>query len=265
MNETKTCRTCGAGFSRPAKYSNAQWEQRVFCCSACRVPWNKGLTRADDPRIEKDAQRVAAWAKGRVGWSRGHTKATHPGLALAGQKSAAARKGQEINDAQRAALDAGRAWKRGLKKGDHPSIAAAAEKLSTRLRGRRNPEHGERMKRLYAAHPSRHPNAAVGRKSKGKGLTAPERAVAAILDGLGVEYRFNQPVGAKWPDFTVPASNAVIEADGRRWHDHPEPESRRDAYLIARGWRVLHLTDDLLAADPAACRTIVAEFLGVSA
>ena len=69
--ETKTCRTCGATFHRRSKYSTKQWEAAEFCSRACQVPWNKGLTKADDLRLAKI---TAGWQCQRCGGTERYAK-----------------------------------------------------------------------------------------------------------------------------------------------------------------------------------------------
>lgn len=100
--------------------------------------------------------------------------------------------------------------------------------------------------------------------------TAPERAVAAMLDSIGVAYETQRGIGGRYVvDFFVPSLNLVIEADGDYWHAHPakySPDSlneaqqkkvRRDrkleALLIRRGWPIVRFWECDLHADPHGC------------
>jgi very-short-patch-repair endonuclease len=198
---------------------------------------------------------------GRPSWSKGLTKETHPTLALISQKVSIAQIGKTINDAQREGLALGRAWGKGRTKETCPVVAARSKYLSRIYTGRANPEHGKRLKALYARRPDLHPNSIVGRKTKGKGYTHIETIVADILRGMNVPFGFNVRIGSKWPDFSIPTHMLIVEADGERWHQDADKESARDAYLNALGWTVLHLTGKQLVNETDKCRTLIAKSL----
>ncbi len=47
----------------------------------------------------------------------------------------------------------------------------------------------------------------------------------------------------------------VVEADGAYWHDRPSvaaSDRRRDAWMVARGYNVLRLREDVIDAGPSA-------------
>jgi len=105
--------------------------------------------------------------------------------------------------------------------------------------------------------------------------TAPEKAVREILEGLGVPFSQEAPVGCYTVDFLIERHRLVIQADGDYWHAHPEKypnpsrkqrERRRldascDAFLENRGFRVLRLWESELRANPRRCRKRIEEIL----
>lgn len=260
--DTKACEKCGAEFTRNKKYSQAQWDAARFCGKQCAC-WNKGLTKHDDPRLQSIAEQVAVSAKGRPAWNRGATKHTDPRMAVVARKVSEAQRGKTINENQRRGLKAGRSWCKGLTKEDHPGLAKRGRAVRRRLKGRKNPEHGERMRRFYEENPQKHPNAILAKKTRGKGRTHIERLVGELLVEIGVEARFNRRVGRKWVDFAVENQRAVIECDGEFWHRDQHKEAERDRYIEAHGWRILHLTGSEIVSDTAVCKQRIADFLGL--
>ncbi len=73
------------------------------------------------------------------------------------------------------------------------------------------------------------------------------------LDATGQKFRRQHPVGPYVTDFAHVAGALVIEADGAT-HSSPEGvehDRRRDAYLRARGWRILRVRNEDIYADVA--------------
>ena len=103
--------------------------------------------------------------------------------------------------------------------------------------------------------------------------TAPEVALAAILDRTGVAYE--RQVGLMWwvADFLVRPMGLVLEADGDYWHANPagypvdrlnalqramvKRDRRRDAAMRARGWTVLRFWESDLLERPETCEAVV--------
>lgn len=255
---TKSCERCGNSFQRKRKYSDSQWQSAKYCSRHCGA-WNLGLTKTDDPRLLHIAECVRVSSKGRPGWSKGLTKETHPSLMIVSRKVSVTQKGKTINQAQREALERGRFDAKGRSKETCPIIAIRGIKLSNILRGRKNPIHSARMKALYEAEPHKHPNAIVAKKTKGKGYTDIERAVAAHLDRLGIVYGFNVRIGTKWPDFSIPSHSLLIEADEEYWHKDASKDAARDVYLKSLGWRIVHISGSLIRKEPARCFALIQE------
>jgi very-short-patch-repair endonuclease len=79
-----------------------------------------------------------------------------------------------------------------------------------------------------------------------------EDAVLDLLNGF-VKPDVNQPFGPYTPDFRWPEQKLVIEADSKEWHDNPlrrEDDASRQAYLEARGERVLRVTWRQVVSQP---------------
>lgn len=57
-------------------------------------------------------------------------------------------------------------------------------------------------------------------------------------------------------DFAFPEKRLIVECDGAYWHGRPEQkkkDARRDAWLRARGWKVLRLGEAEIKASPERC------------
>lgn len=91
--------------------------------------------------------------------------------------------------------------------------------------------------------------------------TAPEAALYAILDRLGVQWERQHLFAEKFlVDAAIPSAMLVIQADGNYWHGkgmnedemHPRVLKRvkydrsQDAYIRACGWTVLRFWEDEL-------------------
>ena len=66
--------------------------------------------------------------------------------------------------------------------------------------------------------------------------------------GIGAKFRRQVPIGCYIADFVCIAARMIVELDGPS-HDEPEQhrhDVRRDAWLRARGWRVLRFSNDLV-------------------
>lgn len=87
---------------------------------------------------------------------------------------------------------------------------------------------------------------AKGRATKGP--TRPELAVRTLLDGFGVEFSEQHPIGVYTVDFYIPKIGLVIEADGAYWHRNEAKERARDAYLLRNPAvrDIVHLTEEQL-------------------
>lgn len=76
-------------------------------------------------------------------------------------------------------------------------------------------------------------------------MTAPERRLWSALRGaaLGAKARRQVPLGPFIADFYIPAARLAVEVDGMT-HDDPAADARRDAWLAARGVRVLRVRNE---------------------
>lgn len=101
------------------------------------------------------------------------------------------------------------------------------------------------------------PAVIASRKSNPSGI---ERIVASLLDGLGIEYISQHPVGHRYVvDFFVPIHMLVIECDGSYWHRGREAhDAGRDEFLISRGYRVLRLPEALIRQGGAGDKLVAA-------
>lgn len=111
--------------------------------------------------------------------------------------------------------------------------------------------------------------------------TVPERIVREILEGLGVGFQAQAPLGHYTVDFLVPVSRLVIQADGDYWHAHPAvygeglkplsrvQQTRRrldascDSYVSNMGYTVLRLWERDLKKQRTVCEQALKTALGV--
>lgn len=258
--QTRMCARCGAEFKRNPKYSDKQWSTALYCGRRCGA-WNLGLTKDDDPRIKRLAEFVSVNQIGRAPWNKGLTKHDNPILAQIAEKVSVTQRGRKPNANQLRGLEAGRVYFKGRTKDNCKSVAKRAGALSKKYKGRANPKHSKWLKAFYKENPHLHPNAVVGRKTKGHGYTYIEKAVSDWLGELGIDAKFNYRIGSKWADFALLDRRLIIEADGERWHQDKEKEAARDKYLNARGWQVLHLSGMQIVNEPEACKKLILDFL----
>lgn len=87
--------------------------------------------------------------------------------------------------------------------------------------------------------------ACAAQGSKSRSGTRIELAVRAELDRLGIKYQIGQCIVGYFPDILLPARHVVIECDGTYWHslpNAPERDRKRDAKLLAAGYRTVRLS-----------------------
>ncbi len=73
-----------------------------------------------------------------------------------------------------------------------------------------------------------------------------EQTVERFLIRRGVAYKFEYQFGRYSIDFAVVPDRIAIECDGLFWHRLPkdlERDARKDAYIVARGWKVVRLSE----------------------
>lgn len=99
-----------------------------------------------------------------------------------------------------------------------------------------------------------------------------EQELLALLDEAGLPIPTLQ-MPTPWHqartgrvDLSYPATNLIIEADGRRWHSRDldfEEDRRRDNLATLAGWRVLRFTWQQVQSGRAQVAASVAEALGL--
>jgi len=90
-----------------------------------------------------------------------------------------------------------------------------------------------------------------------------EDAVLAVLDGLP-RPEVNERDGRYVPDFTWPAHQLILEADGKQFHGHilaRADDKTRQALFEREGWQVERLTWEQLTREPARTRARIARAL----
>jgi len=105
--------------------------------------------------------------------------------------------------------------------------------------------------------------------------TEPERLVREMLEGLGVAFQQEAPLGHYTVDFLLEASRVVVQADGDYWHANPaiypvptaaQKDRRRldascDSFLHNQGYRVLRFWEKDLYNNPKMCLQALQESL----
>lgn len=87
--------------------------------------------------------------------------------------------------------------------------------------------------------------------------TTPETLLYAELEKRRIPFMRQQPIdGLYVVDALIPGAKIVIECDGDYWHRLPEMQKRdkrKDRYLQAQHYHVLHFSESELKADARAC------------
>jgi len=151
------------------------------------------------------------------------------------------------------------------------NLATAAKAFFKTPEGKaQSARQAERLKREFAENPERaQAFIELGQAHNTKWCdTAPERAMAAILDEMGLEYEAQYrakwlPKGYrnhKW-DFCIPGMKTLVEVDGCYWHgckehypdrwsdEQQNVEMQRDVRAEQAGWRVLRFWEHELFSD----------------
>lgn len=77
-----------------------------------------------------------------------------------------------------------------------------------------------------------------------------ERITEAEMRRIGLDYEFEYRIGRYSVDFLLSHHSVVVECDGEYWHrGKQEEDSKRDAYLMDRGFAVVHLTASEILSD----------------
>jgi len=144
-----------------------------------------------------------------------------------------------------------------------PATPEQREKLRAALLGKkRDAAFREAARRATV---KRHEDGVYARTAN----TAPERALAALLDKTGVTYARQARVMWWVGDFVVRPLRLVVEADGDYWHVNPAKypdgpvnalqranlarDRKRDRVMTTHGWTVVRFWEADLLADPLGC------------
>ena len=81
------------------------------------------------------------------------------------------------------------------------------------------------------------------------------------LNGAG--FRRQTPIGPYIVDFASHSRKLVIEVDGAQHYDHDQMkrDARRDAFLLAKGFRVLRFNNNDVIANREGVLSLVAEIV----
>jgi len=135
------------------------------------------------------------------------------------------------------------------------SESKMGDKNPTRMYPELGRAQSRRLKKLFAEHPEKHPNAILAKKCRdGKGgKTWIETRMGEVLAVAGIDAEYNHNVGNKWLDYAIVDEKIAIECDGEYWHKDKEKERLRDEFLEVRGWTVLHFTGSRIRTDVSGC------------
>ncbi len=78
--------------------------------------------------------------------------------------------------------------------------------------------------------------------------------VRQMLAALGADFRQEYKIGRYSVDFAIVGQRIAIEADSIYWHQHPERDARKTAYLNERGWTVVRLREKTTTLSRARLR-----------
>lgn len=249
-----TCAICGSPFKVfPARIRAAQKRGYYpkYCSKTCanigqpqnREQWSKGLTKETDERVRArvEASRISRQEhperfSGDNHWTRKRPMTTANLAHMAKMRSL---KPDTPTPTQLQALDAGRQSFKGETKETSPAIEKRAKALSQRTKGTKNPKHGERLRKFYEEHPEKHPNFLLAQKGH---ETSIERIMRLALERENINFLPQHRVGRYFIDFAILSHRIAVEVDGAYWHN-PEKDAKRDADLLALGWRVIRFSE----------------------
>jgi very-short-patch-repair endonuclease len=91
-------------------------------------------------------------------------------------------------------------------------------------------------------------------------LSCLELQVVGMLDQLGAirgaHYQTNRIVADYVPDFIC--GQRIVEVDGAYWHEQcPEKDAARDSILVAQGYTVMRVTEEMLKSSTQEVYTIL--------
>lgn len=101
-------------------------------------------------------------------------------------------------------------------------------------------------------------------KALRRSSTYPERKLWQILRRkqlAGYKFRRQHPIGNVVVDFCCPQAKLVVEVDGLSHMGQAEHDANRTAYLSARGYRVVRVTNDDVLADESAVIELILQAL----
>lgn len=154
-------------------------------------------------------------------------------------------------------------------------------KITTGLRAHVDRRRGATYEAVYGpekaeAYKQKLRDASPGRLAKfQRKETGPERMVRGMLEGLGLTFQQEVPLGHYTVDFWLPDQLLVIQADGDYWHANPagypmptaaQKDRRRldascDSFLHNLGYRVLRFWERDLKSNPENCLRVLQEAL----
>jgi len=232
-------------------------------------PWNKGLTKETDKRIEKIS------IKGRTPWNKNMNIndmiKVNPNCVKAGfQKGHKFHKGSEKGWFTTEKM---RGNTHGFKKGEWSINKLNPEKYNNwkeknnkildknhlRNTGKTYEElYGnekakqlkEKRRLLYLQHSEKHPNYVMAHTRKGKGyISKPQKELYSMLkllygNNIKMEYPECHGQKLKFLDIAIPELKLDFEYDGEHWHKDKEKDNIRDNELKKLGWIIIRIKKD---------------------
>lgn len=220
--------------------------------------WNKGLTKETDERIKEISENMTGIPSGHKPWNKGLTKFDDNRLMSVSKKNSENQRGKEATEIQLKTLEKGYGWGKGLTKETNESIARRSKKLSKILKGRKNPEHSEKLKKFYKENPEKHPNYIVAQRGN---VTYIEKLFGEYLEELGIKAKYNYHVGRYWIDWAIINYKIGFECDGEQWHQDKEKDIKRDKKISEYGWNIFRFTGKQIINEPNKCMARIEEVM----
>jgi len=259
-----TCQICGKEYWVKGKRALIS----KYCSKECanigqplnRTIWNKGLTKDTNEKMRKLAELSKKNNK-----MRGIESENHPMYGKHHTKESKKKISENYNGWQNTkkqieALDKGRDYFRGLTKETCPVIKRRANILSKMYKGKKNPEHSERMKKFYKEYPELHPNYICAQNGH---ITKIEKSIREELERRNISFVFQYPLNGFFLDFAIIKDDLKIdvECDGEYFHRNKKKDNIRDYKIKNMGWEIIRLKEKDIINSTEICVDKIEEML----
>lgn len=237
-------------------------------------PWNKGLTKDSDETVHRLAEArigkphlCSHRAKGyTTSWKgKHHSIETKRKLGIAAKKRLTTKEGQEhLHFIQEKAHHTMRILG---ENGNHPSQTPKFKQNMKVM----NQEMIAKGTHIFL-NPQMQIKAQKAIAKSGHGQTWIEKKIGWLLDQIGLSKESQKPIPISidrrgiqhyiFIDWFLPDYKLAIECDGERWHQDKQKEEQRDKIIKQNGFRILHLTEDLIRHNLKECKNLILSSLG---